>query len=52
MACEVRVTGLYACLTISGQAPNETMDGVVLPDFSQGITKPLDNLMSNLAVAE
>lgn len=36
---------LYACLTISGCAPNEKLDdvlGYVIPDLDQGITKLLE----------
>lgn len=38
---------LYACLTISGCAPNEKLDdvlGYLLPDLDQGITKLLERL--------
>ncbi len=45
-------TCLYACLTMSGHAPNETTDGVLgyfLPDLDQGITELLDSLRGNLA---
>lgn len=40
-------TRLYACLTISGCAPNEKLDdvlGYLLPDLDQGITKLLERL--------
>lgn len=36
---------LYACLTMSGCAPNEKLDyvlGYLLPDLDQGITKLLE----------
>ncbi|XP_016321016.1 flotillin-2-like [Sinocyclocheilus anshuiensis] len=46
---------LYACLTTSGHAPNETTDGVLgcfLPDLDQGITELLDSLRCNLAASD
>ena len=48
-------TCLYACLTTSGHAPNETTDGVLgdlLPDLDQGITELLDSLKCNLAASD
>ena len=46
---------LYAYLTISGHAPNETTDGVLgyfLPDLDQSITELLNRLRCNLAAPD
>ncbi len=48
-------TCLYACLTMSGHAPNETTDGVLgyfLTDLDQGITELLDSLKCNLVASD
>lgn len=45
-------TCLYACLTMSGHAPNEMTLGGVLPNLEQGISDFLDGVRCNLVALD